>query len=306
MVVPSQAEFYRPVLEIVLESVRQISRQDLIEATVSRLDATQADRLEVFGGSGTVKKFEYRVTTGAADQLSEAGLLQRPRRGYFQITEPGRKFLVSHDGPIVRRQLVELARALQANSTESLASELYEGSEEAVEEIPPQELMRHAHRRIESDLASELSTILISMTPEQFEKVAVALLEKMGYGIGEAVGRSGDGGIDGVITQDALGLDKVYIQAKRYTAGSVGEPEIRNFSGSLDAQGATKGVFITTSTFSSTAQQTAQNISAGNKFIRLVDGNELARLMIRYGVGVVTEYTYEIKKLDENYFAEDV
>ena len=134
----------------------------------------------------------------------------------------------------------------------------------------------------------------------------VDLLVKMGYGQGEAVGRSGDGGIDGIINQDALGLEKVYVQAKRYTAGAVGEPEIRNFSGSLDAKGATKGVFITTSTFSSAARQTAQTISAGNKFIRLVDGNELAQLMIRHGIGVVTEYTYEIKKLDENYFAEDV
>ena len=100
-------------------------------------------------------------------------------------------------------------------------------------------------------------------------------------------------------------MEKVYVRAKRW-ANQVGEPEIRNFSGSLDPYGATKGVFITTSTFSSTARQTAQNISAGNKFIRLVDGPELARLMIAHGVGVVTEYTYEIKKLDENYFADDV
>ena len=134
----------------------------------------------------------------------------------------------------------------------------------------------------------------------------VDLLVKMGYGQGETIGRSGDGGIDGIINQDALGLDKVYIQAKRYTVGSVGEPEIRNFSGSLDPYGATKGVFITTSTFSNTAHQTAQTISAGNKLIRLVDGNELAHLMIKHGVGVVTEYTYLIKKLDENYFAEGI
>ena len=101
-------------------------------------------------------------------------------------------------------------------------------------------------------------------------------------------------------------MEKIYVQAKRYTAGPVGEPEIRNFSGSLDARGATKGVFITTSTFSSTARQTAHTISAGNKFIRLVDGNELAQLMIRHGVGVIIEYTYEIKKLDENYFADEI
>ena len=127
----------------------------------------------------------------------------------------------------------------------------------------------------------------------------------MGYGQGETVGRSGDGGIDGIIDQDALGLEKVYVQAKRW-ANPVGEPEIRNFSGSLDPYGATKGVFITTSSFTRTAQLTADAISAGNKFIRLVDGLELAELMISHSVGVVTEISYDIKKLDENYFAEDV
>ena len=109
--------------------------------------------------------------------------------------------------------------------------------------------------------------------------------------------------IDGVINQDPLGLEKVYIQAKRW-ANQVGEPEVRNFSGSLDARGASKGVFITTSNFSGTARQTAETISAGSKFIRLIDGSELARLRIEYGVGVVTEFTYELKKLDENYFSE--
>ena len=120
----------------------------------------------------------------------------------------------------------------------------------------------------------------------------------------EAVGKSGDGGIDGIINQDALGLEKVYMQAKRWQ-NQVGEPEIRNFSGSLDARGASKGVFVTTSSFSGNAKQTAQIISPGNKFIRLVDGPELAKLMLAHEVGVITQYTYRIQKLDENYFAEE-
>ena len=125
----------------------------------------------------------------------------------------------------------------------------------------------------------------------------------MGYGEPEHTGRSGDGGIDGIINQDALGLEKVYVQAKRYTSGSVGEPEIRNFAVVWIACGATKGVFITTIGFQQHGQTNrCQTISAGSKFIRLVDGNEFAQLMIRHGVGVVTERTYEIKKLDENYF----
>ena len=126
----------------------------------------------------------------------------------------------------------------------------------------------------------------------------------MDYGKGQQVGGSGDGGIDGIIDQDPLGLERIYIQAKRW-ANPIGEPEIRNFAGSLDAKGAAKGVFITNSTFSSTAKRTAETISAGTKFIRLIDGRKLAELMIEHGVGVVTERTYEVKKVDENYFAEN-
>ena len=126
----------------------------------------------------------------------------------------------------------------------------------------------------------------------------------MGYGDGRVVGRSGDQGIDGILKQDKLGLEKVYVQAKRYTSDQVGEPDIRNFSGSLVAQGATKGVFIATSSFSPTARQTAEAISMGTQFIRLIDGTELAALMIETGVGVVTETTFSVKKLDANYFTD--
>ncbi len=165
------------------------------------------------------------------------------------------------------------------------------------------EQLEEVYRELQDGLADELLVGVKSISPAGFERLVVGLLEKMGYGEGRAVGRSGDGGIDGIINQDPLGLEKVYIQAKRWQ-NQVGEPEIRNFSGSLEARGASKGVFITTSAFSSTARQTAQFISAGNKFIRLIDGDELAGLMIRHGVGVVTETTYEVKKIDENYFVD--
>ena len=128
----------------------------------------------------------------------------------------------------------------------------------------------------------------------------VRLFEKMGYGEGQRVGRSGDEGIDGVMNQDLLGLERVYIQAKRWK-GQVGEPEISNFSGSRQAKGASKGVFITTLAFGLKAMETAERISAGNQFIRLIGGRELTCLMISHGVGVFTETTYHVKKLDENY-----
>jgi len=165
--------------------------------------------------------------------------------------------------------------------------------------------MEQSNRLVQERLADELLQSIAALTPDRFERLVVQLLVKMGYGEGRPVGRSGDGGIDGIISQDPLGLEKVYIQAKRWS-NQVGDPEIRNFSGSLDAKGATKGVFITASTFNTTAKRTAQTISAGNKLIRLIDGRELSKLMIEHGVGVVTEYTYEVKKLDENYFAEEI
>lgn len=154
-------------------------------------------------------------------------------------------------------------------------------------------------------LLNDLRESISQMPPNRFERLVVDLLEKLGYGEGKAVGRSGDGGIDGVINQYALGLEKVYIQAKRWQS-QVGEPEIRNFSGSLDAKGASKGVFVTNSDFSVTAKRTADNISDGSKFIRLIDGQELARLMIDHHVGVITTYTYKIQALDENYFSEEL
>ena len=294
MAVPPQSDFYRTVLEIAAEASDRMSRQQLIAVAASNLNVTDTDRQEVFEGSGALV-FDGRVAY-AIRKLNEAGLLDRPQRGHFLITRSGREFLARHSGPIERRNLVALARASDSDFE----------ADESLDENPPAETMETAYKGLLTNLISDLRATVNGVDPGRFEQLVVKLLEKMGYGEGRAIGRSGDGGIDGIIDQDALGLEKVCIQAKRYTAGSVGEPEIRNFSGSLDAQGASKGVFITTSTFSQTARQTAENISSGNKFIRLVDGNELAQLMIRYGVGVVTEYTYEIKKLDENYFAEEI
>lgn len=305
MAVPDQGQFYRPVLEIAAENGQQISRQQMIEAVAVKLNVTAADRQEVFGGSGTKLVFDYRVTS-ATLKLSEAGLLERPGRGRFVITDAGKKHLNEHAGQIHRSELVELQRQLQANNSDATQSQVMATTDGAVGEMASEELMLWAHRETMRGLQGDLLSSINLVSPERFEVLVVDLLEAMGYGEGRAVGRSGDGGIDGIINQDALGLEKVYVQAKRYTSGSVGEPDIRNFAGSMIAHGATKGVFITTSSFSGTAQRTAANVSQRNETIRLVDGNELAQLMIRHGVGVVTEYIYEIKKLDENYFAEDL
>ena len=154
-------------------------------------------------------------------------------------------------------------------------------------------------------LSEDILDQLKGLSPSTFERLVSQLLSKMGYGVIEREsGHSGDQGFDGILNQDSLGLDKVYIQAKRYETTQVGEPEIRTFSGSLDRPGASKGVFVTTSNFLAGARQAVDDISKGPKTIRLIDGRELAQLMIQHGVGVVTEITYEVKKLDANYFSD--
>ena len=171
-------------------------------------------------------------------------------------------------------------------------------------EISPDEQIEVTYEQLRNKLADELLETVKAVSPERFEDLVVELLVKIGYGRGRRVGRSGDGGIDGIVTQDRLGFEKVYIQAKRWDTAQIGEPEIRNFSGSLDPHGATRGVFITTSRFSEAARRTADDAARNNKTILLIDGPKLVRLMIEYGVGVITKTVYEIKEIDENYFAD--
>ena len=303
MAVPTKNQLHRVILEIAAETAQALSRRDVVGLVSARLSLTEEDLAEQ-SSSGVFRVADR--TDWAMFDLRRAGYLYRPSRGRFLITEQGRAILTSHKGEITDADLRPIIATQQKENDDPLP-EIFDVTDAVrLSDATPGEQMLSSFQRLQGDLEQELLDSIRTISPERFERLVVHLLENMGYGQGEAVGRRGDGGIDGIINQDALGLEKVYIQAKRYTTGSVGEPEIRNFSGSLDAKGASKGVFITTSTFSSTARQTAQTISAGSKFIRLVDGNELTRLMIRHGVGVVTEYTYEIKKLDENYFADEI
>ena len=216
-------------------------------------------------------------------------MLESPSRARFQITQQGRQTLETRAGDIEIRLLKDL-----------IDSRRQRALPEAEGVVTPDEQVAVLHGELNDKLADELLDSVRSVPPDRFEQLMVRLLEKMGYGEGQKTGGGGDEGIDGVMNQDVLGLEKVYIQAKRWE-GRVGEPEIRNFSGSLQAKGASKGVFITTSAFGLKARETADRISAGNQFIRLIDGGELARLMINHDVGVFTETTYHVKELDENY-----
>jgi len=230
------------------------------------------------------------------------------RRGHFRITPRGQTVLQSSPKKIDNKFLVQFEEFRQFRDRSNVASESNsEASAPALEDQKqtPDETMRLAYRQIETALIHDLLDRIREAAPDFFERLMVNLLLSMGYGgsaenAGRPLGRSGDDGVDGVIDQDALGLDRVYIQAKRYASGNnIGPGAIRDFFGSLDRHKATKGLFVTTSAFSASAKETAEHLS---KRIVLVDGDQLARLMIRHNVGCRIEDTLHIKKVDEEFF----
>ena len=293
MAVPSQQQLYRPLLEFVAQG--RVSFRDVKDKLADHFSLNE-DELAEKVPSG-LYRFTNRIWW-AVHTLKRHGLLEGTASDGFQVTQEGRQALATHKGDIY----VSYKKGLIGQQSNAEFGDISDAVEESTD-ATPDEQMGELYGRLEIKLANDVLERVGSIRPDQFESFVVALLKKMGYGDGKVVGGSRDGGIDGIIDQDRLGLEKVYVQAKRWQY-SVGEPEIRNFSGSLSARGARKGVFITTSTFASNARETAKNISAGNQFIRLIDGQELARLMIDFNVGVVTQKTYEVKKLDENFFSE--
>lgn len=297
MAVPTLDELHRPVLRIVNDAGQRLARQQILKCLVSLFNLSDGDLQEMVP-SGGQSRIENR-TNWAITDLKKAGLLNNPLRNQWEITPSGRQYLTDHQGTI---RLTEL-EALWPESVSKKDDKSAATSD--VSEVTPDEQMERSYREHQERLTDEILDSVKAVSPQSFERLVNRLLSQMGYGeIDQESGYSGDQGIDGILNQDTLGLEKVYVQAKRHTVSQIGEPDIRNFSGSLGAKGATKGVFITTSTFSPTACQTARDISMGNQFIRLIDGRELAELMGTHGVGVVTEIVYEVKKLDANYFAE--
>jgi len=240
--------------------------------------------------------------------LSKSQLVETTRRGYFRITERGRKVLQSSP-PKIDNKFLDQFEEFRQFRERSITTRETEGETpvggSADQKETPDETMRMSYRQIEDALIHDLLDRMRQAPPDFFERLMVNLLISMGYGgstenAGRTLGRSGDDGVDGVIDQDALGLDRVYIQAKRYAVGNnIGPGAIRDFFGSLDRHKATKGLFVTTSSFSASAKETAEHLS---KRIVLVDGDQLARLMIRHNVGCRIEETLHIKKVDEEFF----
>lgn len=242
----------------------------------------------------------------AGTYLRKAELLELTRRGYFKITELGLQVLKQSPTRIDLNFLsrYEGVKQFRARSQSGERSNDLEAMPENTR--TPEEVMDAAFQSIQDGLASELLQRIKACSPTFFEQLVIDMLVTMGYGgtrreAGRAVGRSGDGGIDGIINEDRLGLDVIYVQAKRWEA-VVGRPEIQKFAGALQGQRAKKGIFITTSSFTKEAREYASFIDTK---IILIDGEMLADLMISYKVGVNTQVVYELKKIDLDYFAEE-
>ena len=301
MALPPQRAFLRPILEIAAQAQTRLSYKEILGELIPLLSLSDDDLQErtPHGASRVEKHTRYSMHL-----LKRGGLLdapsQGPERGRYQITERGSQYLREHPDALDPAQL----NMLVAEQDPTDDSPALVGAIPTAGDISPDEQIEVTYEQLRTKLADELLEAVKAVSPERFEELVVELLVKIGYGRGQRVGRSGDGGIDGIVTQDRLGFEKVYVQAKRWDTAQIGEPEIRNFSGSLDPHGATRGVFITTSRFSETAKQTADDAARNNKTILLIDGPKLARLMIEYNVGVITRTAYEIKEIDENYFAD--
>ncbi|SOE92878.1 restriction system protein [Burkholderia sp. D7] len=305
MAIPDFQTLMLPVLRTAEAGEVKIS--DVVELLANEFQLTEEERSELLP-SGKQTTFANRVHW-AKSYLGKAGLVELTKRAHFCISDRGRNVLVNLPERIDIRFLEQFpefvlfrdaGRSGDKPSDDPAAVEVVQTTG-----MTPDEVIRKAHGQLEDELGQELLGRVIAAPPEFFERLVVQLLIAMGYGgsavdAGRALGKSGDGGVDGVIDQDALGLDRIYVQAKRYADGNnVGSGAIRDFFGSLDRFKAAKGLFVTTSAFSSSARETAEFLS---KRIVLIDGRQLARLMIRYSVGCRVEETVHLKKVDEEFF----
>lgn len=305
MAIPGFQQMMLPVLEITADGQEHRLR-DLVEAVADRFKLSDEDRSETVP-SGQQTIIHNRVAW-ARTYLVKAGLLDPTRRGFVRISDGGRTLIANKPSTINIAFLKEHYPVIQkfiAGSDKSGEEKVPVPASES--DITPEEALEQAYQRLRAELADELLAQVKQMTPAMFERLVVELLVKMGYGgslkdAGRAVGRSGDNGIDGIIKEDRLGLDTIYIQAKRYADQPIGRPDIQAFVGALQGVRARKGVFITTSRFSDNAHDYVSNIDTK---VVLIDGEQLTEYMIDFDLGVAKMSTFEVKRLDSDYFDEN-
>ena len=303
MAVPDFQSLMLPLLKLAADGQAH-SLGEAREALAVQFKLSQVELDELLP-SGTQSKFYNRVAW-AKSYLQQAGLLTSPKRGHFQISDRGRSVLKSPPSRIDVKFLDQFPEFVEFKTPKQATGDsLTQTAPAPPEAETPEEAFEVAHQRMTLSLASEVLTRVKGGSPEFFERLVVEVLLKMGYGgsrsdAGQAVGKSGDEGIDGIISEDRLGLDIVYLQAKKWD-GTVGRPEIQKFVGALHGKRAKKGVFITTGSFSAEAVAYVEHIDPK---VVLIDGKRLARLMVDFEVGVTTARIYQVKRVDSDYFEE--
>ena len=302
MAVPDYQKLMEPLLRIASDE-KDHSFGEAAESVAKHFKLSEDERKELLP-SGTQAKFENRIAW-AITYLSKAGLLERTGRGRFRITERGSKALISN--PEINTRF--LRQFQEFTDFQKTSRPLIKRDDEAIDEDAeqtPYETLEASYQGLRRAVTQELLDRVRKCSPRFFEKLVVDLLVAIGYGgsrkdAGQAIGRCGDDGIDGIIKEDKLGLDVVYIQAKRWEA-TVGRPTVQEFAGSLEGHRARKGVLITTSKFSRDAKEYVERIE---KKIVLLEGEQLAQLMIDHGIGVADVASYSVKKIDSDYFGEE-
>ena len=310
MAQPRFRDLFTDVLTV-LSNDEVLHRRDLFDQVSARLDLTPEERAESNPGGGN--RTRSRVHW-ALEYLCQAGAVARPKRGFAQITVLGKSLLIEQpDGVTLERlrltegmqewkKRTKASAAARGNSDDSAD----ENDDDAGNETPLERILSAAGE-IELAVGSQLLQRLREESPEFLEHAVLQLLHGMGYGSTQDdlkhLGGTNDGGVDGVIREDRFGLDQIYVQAKRYSNGTIGRPDVQGFVGALTGKRASRGVFITTSSFTKDAREYAETIQ-GFRVI-LVDGEELIRLMIEHKVGVTTFRTIDLVEIDENFFSDE-
>ena len=300
--IPDFQTLMLPLLKLCADGAEH-SKQDAVPALAKEFGLSEEDLAELLP-TGRQGKFDNRVGW-AKGHLKQAGLLEITKRGFFRITDLGRKILA--DSPKkIDTKLLDQFDSYKAFRTGSGKKEIVTPVQEVIQESTPEELLEAGYKQLRAQLTFDLLQQVKTASPVFFEHLVVDLLVHMGYGgaregAGRGLGKSGDGGIDGIINEDRLGLDVIYLQAKRWE-NDVGRPEIQKFVGALAGHNANKGVFLTTSSYTKEARDYASKVSSK---VVLIDGAMLAELMVDYGLGVATVTSYDIKRIDSDYFADD-
>lgn len=309
MAIPDYQSLMRPLLAFGADGTEK-NINDAIEGIAEQLHLSEEERRQLLP-SGKQAVIANRVHW-ARTYLDKAGALRRTRRSHFIVTDRGQALLKANPDRIDVKVLQQFPEFLAFQSAKSDGPAEDNVSTTVSSPIPqldvtPEEAVQQAEAQILQNLRSQLLVRIGELSPSFFERLVVDLIVAMGYGgsrasVVQRLGKSGDEGIDGVVNEDPLGLDVVYIQAKRYAAdNTIGRDRIQQFAGALVGQGASKGVFVTTSSFTKGAIEYANRVP---QRIILIDGGELTRLMVQYGVGVRIERTVEIKRIDLDYFDE--